>query len=69
MPVGLRAAMVEGRIAGCPEHDPRMAAALRRFHVVRELSTVGSDSSGLPGLMVRNMLMSAAGIAHNMLLR
>jgi hypothetical protein len=53
---GLRAALVEGRIAGPVVHDARVAA-LCRLHGVRELWTADRDFGRFPGLVVRNPLV------------
>jgi predicted nucleic acid-binding protein len=54
---GLRAALVEGRIAGPLVHDARVAA-LCQLHGVRELWTVDRDFSRFPGLVARNPLVA-----------
>ena len=53
----LRAALVEGRIAGPLVHDARVAA-LCQLHGVRELWTADRDFSRFPGLVARNPLVA-----------
>jgi toxin-antitoxin system PIN domain toxin len=52
----LRTALEQGRIAGPPVHDARVAA-LCRLHGVRELWTVDRDFGRFPGLTARNPLV------------
>ena len=54
---GLRAALVEGRVAGPLVHDARVAA-LCQLHGVRELWTADRDFSRFPGLVARTPLVA-----------